>query len=147
MNPNEDYENKINWEARFWKWVDIKLPEECWNWKLAKEGEYGGFSIRRKSTGVFRSIRSHRASWILHFGFIPEGLSVLHTCDNKRCVNPNHLFLGTQADNVEDMMKKGRHNPTPGFSGKNHSEETKERMGEIVRFRTSFQGNMEQAKR
>ncbi len=53
--------------------------------------------------------RAHRASWQISFGPIPDGLQVLHTCDNPPCCNPAHLFLGTQLDNIYDMCAKGRH--------------------------------------
>lgn len=87
---------------RFLKYVE-KL-ESCWNWKgaLVSRNGYGQFYMKMKN------IMAHRASWILHHGEIPEKLWVLHICDNKKCVNPEHLFLGTAKDNTYDMIRKGR---------------------------------------
>lgn len=91
--------------ARFWAKVAITANRDlCWNWVAGKEyGGYGMFGIRDI---VYRA---HRISWILAYGEIPDGLWVLHKCDNPSCVNPNHLFLGTAQDNVDDMLAKGRH--------------------------------------
>lgn len=74
----------------------------CWN--ITKSGYYGSFSIQGQQH------MAHRASWIIHHGNsdIPRGMVVCHTCDNPQCVNPEHLFLGTQSDNAKDMFKKGR---------------------------------------
>ena len=58
-----------------------------------------------------RTIDNHIASWIVHKGPIPEGKSILHSCDYKRCINPEHLFAGTQQDNIDDMIAKGRKAP------------------------------------
>lgn len=76
----------------------------CWEWmgRRDKDG-YGSFRMSPSETDL-----AHRASWRLHRGPIPEGLFVLHRCDNPPCVNPEHLFLGTQADNVHDMYAKQR---------------------------------------
>lgn len=91
--------------SRFWIKVDRSGgPDTCWIWTGAQRQAfgYGMFSIGRKS------ISTHRYSWLLHNGAIPDGLQVLHHCDNPRCVNPAHLFLGTQKDNVRDARDKGR---------------------------------------
>ena len=93
-------------EERFWRYVEKKSDHECWNWTGACNNDgYGHLNIKNKTT------RITRFSWTLHNGMIPkETPCVLHHCDNPKCVNPNHLFLGTQADNVEDMINKGRDN-------------------------------------
>jgi hypothetical protein len=76
----------------------------CWDWKtpLMRNG------YTKIQTGRMKIIGGHRVSWIIHKGEIPEGLFVLHKCDNPKCTNPDHLFLGTHTDNVRDMIKKGR---------------------------------------
>lgn len=84
------------------KWEPV-TESGCWIWTGAAGRYYGGVTINKKH------FDAHRASWILHFGDIPEGMRVLHRCDVTLCVNPSHLFLGTAKDNTHDMLKKGRH--------------------------------------
>jgi hypothetical protein len=87
----------------FWSKVDIKTDNECWNWTAYKlNNEYGRFWFRGKL------FRANRVAWILTYGEIPDGLFVLHKCDNRSCVNPGHLFLGTAQDNTDDMIQKNR---------------------------------------
>lgn len=87
---------------RFWSHVD--KTDGCWLWTGADKGAlgHGRFYVKGKRTKV------HRFSWELANGPIPPGLFVLHRCDNGACVRPDHLFLGTQADNIRDMDSKGR---------------------------------------
>lgn len=89
----------------FWAKTDIRTDNECWNWQAStlRKG-YGRFSVRKVL------VQAHRFSWMLANGRgIPAGLQVLHSCDNPRCVNPNHLSIGTNGDNVRDCVAKGRH--------------------------------------
>lgn len=86
----------------------VKQPSGCWEvsgWALPS----GHVQIKRKSEGL-PAIRAHRLAWELVKGPVPDGLNVLHKCDNPRCVNVDHLFLGTQRDNVLDSIRKGRYN-------------------------------------
>lgn len=89
-------------EERFWDKVDKNGILGCWIWTAARVNKYGVIGLFGKM------VKAHRISWELHNGEIPNGLDVLHKCDNEYCVNPNHMFLGTQADNMHDMINKGR---------------------------------------
>lgn len=75
----------------------------CWIWKQAiSRNGYGRIGLN------YKNLYAHRVSYELNIGAIPNKLSVLHKCDNRKCVNPEHLFLGTQKDNIQDMIKKQR---------------------------------------
>lgn len=91
---------------RFAEKYEIDSSSGCWNWTASTAGKgYGQIKI----PGQRRQIYAHRLSYLIHNGEIPEGLVVCHTCDNPRCVNPNHLFVGTIRDNLIDMKNKDRH--------------------------------------
>lgn len=88
---------------RFWSRV-LKHPYPgCWEWqKITTHNGYGEIWVDGKM------LRAHRVSWEMVNGKIPDGIFVLHKCDNPSCVNPSHLFLGTHQDNMDDCARKGR---------------------------------------
>lgn len=91
-----DDETRSKFRTKF----QINSSTGCWEWQEHLLHGYGNF----------RGIVASRASWILFVGTIPEGLYVLHKCDNPSCVNPKHLFTGTQKENIQDCIRKGRFN-------------------------------------
>lgn len=92
-------------ERRFRKKVRDGGPKACWPW-TAKAAHVFGYGYINCGRGNLYS--AHRVAYALHHGGVPEGAYVLHSCDNPRCCNPNHLRLGTQADNAEDVKRRGR---------------------------------------
>jgi len=96
---------RVPLEDRFWSMVNKRKPNECWPWTgfLDRDG-YG----RIRKGGRQPKLGAHRIAWQLAHGAIPDGLCVLHHCDNPFCMNPKHLFLGTHADNAQDRDNKGR---------------------------------------
>lgn len=81
----------------------VRKTPGCWEWKAGYfDKGYGAFRLGGKLR------KAHRVSWEMHNGEIPEGLKVLHECDNPKCVRPEHLFLGTDQDNADDRAAKGR---------------------------------------
>lgn len=127
-------------QDRFWSRVDIGGADACWNWVGTMHGSgYGVISGKLYGAHVGKLL-SHRAAWIMANGPIPDaveagyhGWVVMHTCDNRKCVNPAHLRLGRQADNVADMDKKERR-ITVVKSGSKHarSKLTPEQVAEIL---------------
>ena len=92
-------------EDRFWP--KVQKSEGCWFWIAGGDGPDGYGRIREGRAGS-RFLLAHRVAWELTYGPIPDGLFVCHHCDNRRCVRPDHLFLGTADDNNKDMQRKGR---------------------------------------
>ena len=107
--------------ARFWAKVRrVDDAGSCWEWTgSCFASGYGQFALSQPR----RKAYAHRVAWGLAFGPIPNGLFVCHHCDNRRCLRPDHLFLGTQAHNVRDAIRKGRLNVSgllPGRSKQTH---------------------------
>lgn len=89
-------------EERFWMWTEVIPLHSCWEWTGCTISGYGAFRLAGKT------LLAHRFSYEHHIGKIPKGLFACHRCDNRSCVNPAHLFIGTNMDNVKDMVRKGR---------------------------------------
>jgi hypothetical protein len=96
------------WE-RFAAKVGVS-DDGCWRWLAGRNHDYG------QLYHAGRPQKAHRMAWLMFRGDIPDGLNVLHHCDNPGCVNPEHLFLGTQNDNFRDMVAKGRGRVMPAGS-------------------------------
>jgi HNH endonuclease len=98
---------------RFWKRTDRKSHDVCWPWLAGKNSR--GYGVMYVES---HPILAHRFSLALHRGHaIPKNLFVLHSCDNPCCVNPHHLRMGTQSDNMQEAFAKGRGSPPPRFHG------------------------------
>ena len=118
---------------RFWNKVIQRDSGECWGWKgyIDRNG-VSKFAIQKMPENIKIPLAASRVSYIFNIGDIPEGLHVLHTCDNPECTNPKHLFVGTHTDNVKDMDAKGRRGTTEGYS---HSDKTRQKLSESARRR------------
>lgn len=89
---------------RFWSKVDIRGPEECWEWQASiNSSGYGRFKI-----ASYEMVSTNRLALISEKRQEPDGMSVLHTCDNRKCCNPHHLYFGTHDDNMRDKVERGR---------------------------------------
>ncbi len=103
MLPVDSGRIRASWQEKFMNNFILVPWTGCWIWMRACTGK--GYGQIRVSNVCYLT---HRLSWEIHNGEIPEGMFVLHRCDVPPCLNPNHLFLGTAAQNMEDMWRKGR---------------------------------------
>lgn len=105
-DPLKSIKGHATLEERFWRFVDKRGEDECWDWAGQRVCGYGRISIGARG---FASEGAHRVSWQMHNGKqVPDGMFVMHSCDNPGCVNPKHLSVGTPRDNFNDMVSKGR---------------------------------------
>jgi len=110
---------------RFWTKVDIRNWDECWEWLAQKDKDgYGRIKIKKKC------LRAHRFSFFIHNGFVDKNLYVCHSCDNPSCVNPHHLWIGTNRDNQNDLVEKSKiinkKNKSKNMGEKSHLSKLKE---------------------
>ena len=105
--------------SRFWEKIDMHGPDDCWLWQAHCTAQgYGVIMVGSRKDGTRRTVRAHRLAYELAVGPILAGLCVLHNCDNPTCVNPSHLYAGTQRDNMRDCYARGRQGERP--RGENH---------------------------
>lgn len=123
---------------RLWNRTD--RSSGCWIWTGCVDGSgYGLISLNGKM------VKTHRLSWVLSNGQIPEGLFVCHHCDNRKCINPDHLFIGTNKDNMQDKVRKGRKNGGGPAMGE-HNGSAKMNAKKVIKIRELHKNGMSEKK-
>ena len=114
VDAKSSKENHLDYDKPSWHGNTIRqrllqkvkqIPNGCWEWQGSVTGNNGYGNMRIPNKGL---AYVHRLSYVMHNGIIPNGMKVLHKCDNSLCCNPAHLILGTQLDNIKDRDMKGR---------------------------------------
>lgn len=123
---------RISLRERFLATVRKGQGGECWEWPIADAWGYGFIGEGGKHG---RRLKAHRVAYEVFIGPIPDSLFVCHRCDNRRCVNPDHLFLGTHRDNMADMVTKKR-GAGPGHKGEDHGR-AKLTEGQVLAIRSA----------
>lgn len=122
LDPERIGWHKRTTRERFWNKVEILSDDECWTWTGNKfnKREYGAFKLPTGDSSGGVNVLAHKYSYFLKTGYFPLSKEyVCHKCDNPSCVNPSHLFLGTQFDNMQDMVSKGRNVDAKGSKNPN----------------------------
>lgn len=116
-------DDPIAYKKKFFS--NVSKPDEngCMNWLKSKNK--GGYGLISLTVNGKRNYRAHRVSYIIKNGAVEDGLYILHKCNNPSCVNPEHLYAGTQRDNMQDMVSSGNH---VGFKGKTHTLKERENI-------------------
>lgn len=131
-------------EERFWR--NVRKGRGCWEWTASKH-KPNGYGIIA-APGGHPMLKAHRVSWEIHHGPIPPGFHVLHKCDNKGCVRPDHLFLGTHDDNMQDMKRKGRaHGPAMSGDSNGAAKLTDAQAHELLSLKSQGWSNILLAKK
>lgn len=122
-NGHKQKTTKQSREEYFFSRISKDEETGCWNWTAGIDGSgYGLMASGSAVDGTQATIKAHRFSYELHKGPIADGFQACHTCDNRRCANPDHMWLGTSAENMQDMHRKGRANHSTRPRGENQSK-------------------------
>ena len=130
-------------EERLKAMVTVNPITGCWEWNGVKRNGYGRTIIGSRKDGTRHTISAHRLSYLTWKGEIPNGYFVCHTCDNPCCINPEHLFVGTRQDNINDRERKGRNIVKVGEE--NSTSKLTKKTVKDARWERAFKGTTYQA--